>query len=436
MSDIKFSDINNKNQKYKLSDIIIYAPKSHLPASNAKSMGKYRFFKSDSSDIQYFSDFELVKGLYIIMNDGGLCDFKIFNGTFAYSDHCICFKSKENTKYLYQLLLAFKNKINNEGFIGGGLKNIDRKYFNSLEIHLPNLSEQQKIADMLCYIDKEIEKNKLKIKKLKDLKYSLLNKMFPKENSNIPELRFKGFTETWEQRKLKDIANKVIEKNNNFQYTETFTNSAEFGIINQQDFFSRDIAQINNLNTYYIVKKGDFVYNPRISILAPVGPINCNRLNRVGVMSPLYTIFRVHNMNIVYLEYFFKSKHWHSFMNLNGDTGARFDRFSIKDSIFFEMPIPIPYLKEQQKIGELFSKIDSLITLHQYMYNKLFQVKNDTFTHYSTYYSNILHNFLPFNFTYAFSQYKQYSLFLCFKIPYTIPYNYTYKNNKNFTFLH
>ena len=190
-----------------------------------------------------------------------------------------------------------------------------------------------------------------------------------------PQLRFAGFDDTWEQRKLSDIADKVTEKNGGLQYIETFTNSAEYGIISQRDYFDHDIAKIGSLDGYYIVRNEDFVYNPRISTSAPVGPINRNKLGRTGVMSPLYTVFRPHDVDTTYLEHFFKSKYWHSFMNFNGDSGARSDRFSIKDSVFFEMPVPIPHIEEQRKIGECLTNIDNLITLHQRKYDKLTNVK-------------------------------------------------------------
>ena len=174
-----------------------------------------------------------------------------------------------------------------------------------------------------------------------------------------------SFDFSWEQRKLSEIADKVTEKNAGLQYVETFTNSAEFGIISQRDFFDHDIAKLGSLDGYYIVKNEDFVYNPRISTSAPVGPINSNKLGRTGVMSPLYTVFRPHDVDTTYLEHFFKCAYWHSFMNFNGDSGARSDRFSIKDDVFFQMPIPLPYIDEQRKIGELLTRLDHLITLHQ-----------------------------------------------------------------------
>ena len=137
---------------------------------------------------------------------------------------------------------------------------------------------------------------------------------------------------------------------------------------------------MSSLGGYYIVRSEDFVYNPRISATAPVGPINRNKLGRVGVMSPLYTVFRTYDVDTTYLEHFFKSRYWHSFMNFNGDSGARSDRFSIKDAIFFEMNIPIPHIEEQMKIGEYLTHINNLITLHQCKYNYLLRLKDCIFS--------------------------------------------------------
>ena len=132
---------------------------------------------------------------------------------------------------------------------------------------------------------------------------------------------------------------------------ETLTNSAEYGIISQLDFFDHDVSNMENIDGYYIVENGSFVYNPRISAFAPVGPINRNKLGRTGVMSPLYTVFKTHNIDSEYLEWFFKSTVWHVFMKYNGDSGARADRFSIKDAVFFTMPIQYQMQMNSEKLG-------------------------------------------------------------------------------------
>ena len=190
-----------------------------------------------------------------------------------------------------------------------------------------------------------------------------------------PKIRFKGYNEDWEQRKLNEIADRVSEKNKNNEFSEPFTNSAEQGIISQRDYFDREIVINENLNGYYIVRNDDFIYNPRISVTAPVGPINRNRLGRNGVMSPLYTVFRTHDINNLYLEFYFKTTKWHRFMKLNGDSGARFDRFTISSTQFMEMPIPYPMLDEQIKIGEYFDTLDHLITLHQHKCDEMKKMK-------------------------------------------------------------
>ena len=258
---------------------------------------------------------------------------------------------------------------------GSTVNNLNKELVGNTVVTIPSITEQRVLGDYLEQLDNLITLHQRKYDKLTNVKKSMLEKMFPKNGSNVPEIRFKGFTEAWEQRKLSEIADKVTEKNAGLQYVETFTNSAEFGIISQRDFFDHDIAKLGSLDGYYIVKNEDFVYNPRISTSAPVGPINRNKLGRTGVMSPLYTVFRPHDVDTTYLEHFFKCAYWHSFMNFNGDSGARSDRFSIKDDVFFQMPIPLPYIDEQRKIGELLTRLDHLITLHQRELEKLKNLK-------------------------------------------------------------
>ena len=192
------------------------------------------------------------------------------------------------------------------------------------------------------------------------------------EQAKVPEIRFAGFTDPWEQRKLGEFSKKNTIKNANGALSETFTNSAEQGVISQLDYFDHDITNDANISGYYVVQPDDFVYNPRISATAPCGPINRNRLNRAGVMSPLYTVFSVDaSMDKTYLEHYFKTSRWHDFMFLEGNTGARSDRFSISDATFFEMPIWCPEISEQMAIAKQLETTDTLITLHQRKYDKL-----------------------------------------------------------------
>ena len=258
---------------------------------------------------------------------------------------------------------------------GGTIKTITKEALSDFDLMLPNYDEQKKLGAFLVSIDNLITLQQQKCDETKEFKKYMLQNMFPQKDEKVPKIRFDGFTGDWEQRKLSEVADKVTEKNSNFIVQETFTNSAEFGVISQRDFFDHDISNAENIGGYYVVRDEDFVYNPRISVTAPVGPVNRNKLGRSGVMSPLYTVFRTHDIDTTYLEWFFKSSYWHPFMFFNGDSGARSDRFSIKDAVFFEMPIPLPSIDEQKEIGAYLDKIDNLITLHQQKCNALKEFK-------------------------------------------------------------
>ena len=320
----------------------------------------------------------------------------IFNITFAW-EHAVAIANENDAGKLVshrfpQFTLSeslrpefLKYVILDEGFHhnlylaspGGAGRNRVLKIEEALDypIYYPSLEEQHKIGELITTIDHLITLHQRKLEKLKIVKKAMLENCFPKNGEKVPKFRFSGFTGDWEQRKLGKVADKVTEKNSGLQYIETLTNSAEFGIISQRDFFDHDISKTSSLGGYYIVRSEDFVYNPRISVTAPVGPINRNKLGRAGAMSPLYTVFRPHDVDTIYLEHFFKSSCWHSFMNFNGDSGARSDRFSIKDNVFFEMPIPTPDIEEQGKIGKYLTHLDHLITLHQRKLEKLKIIK-------------------------------------------------------------
>lgn len=258
---------------------------------------------------------------------------------------------------------------------GGSVTNLYYEKLKNIEVMFPKLDEQKKIARYFESLDNLITLHQRKCEQTKILKKYMLQKMFPQNGEKVPEIRFSGFTDDWEQRKLNEIADKVSEKNKNNEFSEPFTNSAEQGIISQKDYFDREIVNDENLNGYYIVRNDDFIYNPRISVTAPVGPINRNRLGRTGVMSPLYTVFRTHDIDNLYLEFYFKTTSWHHFMKLNGDSGARFDRFTISSIQFMKMPIPYPTIEEQRKIGKYFDELDHLITLHQRKCDELQKIK-------------------------------------------------------------
>ncbi|ECF1840981.1 restriction endonuclease subunit S [Pseudomonas aeruginosa] len=178
----------------------------------------------------------------------------------------------------------------------------------------------------------------------------------------VLRLRFPEFREAeeWKLEPLGKLAKRRTVKNVGLEHTRVLTNSAEFGVLDQRDYFEKDIANQGNLEGYYIVEKGDYVYNPRISASAPVGPISKNNVG-TGVMSPLYTVFRFDSSDNDFFAHYFKSTHWHQYMRQASSTGARHDRMSITNDDFMGLPLPISKPEEQQKIADCLSSLDDLI---------------------------------------------------------------------------
>ena len=323
------------------------------PLEGAKRIsGPYPYYGA-SGIVDYVDGYLFDEELILLSEDGANITDRNYpvcflaSGKYWVNNHAHVLRTKQGNENNF-ICNSLERKDYTQYNTGMAMPKLNKETCKKIPILCPGFEEQKKIGDYFRSLDNLIT--------LHHRKYI---------NGKKEELL------AWEQRKLNEIADKVSEKNKNNEFSEPFTNSAEQGIISQKDYFDREIVNNENLNGYYIVRNDDFIYNPRISATAPVGPINRNRLGRNGVMSPLYTVFRTHDIDNLYLEFYFKSTKWHRFMKLNGDSGARFDRFTISSTQFMEMPIPYPTLEEQQKIGEYFESLDTLITLHQHKQNNL-----------------------------------------------------------------
>ena len=178
----------------------------------------------------------------------------------------------------------------------------------------------------------------------------------------IPTLRFPEFQNDgeWKRCKLSDVAVRKGKKNTKGVELPVYTNSATSGVISQEDYFDREIVTKENLVNYGIIEPNDFVYNPRVSVTAPVGPISRNKLSR-GIMSPLYLIFGFNGGDINFFEHYFKGNSWHNYLRAKANYGARFDRINIGTKEFMDMPIPYPSLAEQKKVADCLSSLDKYI---------------------------------------------------------------------------
>jgi type I restriction enzyme S subunit len=271
-------------------------------------------------------------------------------------------KSKENGAFLSYYLNSQRNLEIARLAQGHSVVHLYASQLKLLNLNLPCLSEQTKIANFLSAVDDKIAELAKKVVLLQRYKKGAMQQIFSQQ------LRFKDdngqdFPE-WDIRDLETISCKVTLKNKDYSVSHVLTNSATQGIVSQSEYFDRDIANKVNLDGYYVVELDDFIYNPRISIHALVGPIKRNKLIK-GVMSPLYTVFRFKEGSLSFFEQYFETTHWHEYMKNVSNTGVRHDRMNITNESFFSLPIPYPSLPEQTKIANFLSALDEQINTSQ-----------------------------------------------------------------------
>lgn len=256
-------------------------------------------------------------------------------------------------------MITYYNRVST-----GSLVEKQRVHFSQfLEfvLPLPSINERAKIAAILTTQNKIIElKEKRLAQKQRQKKYLMQQLLTGKK-------RLLEFSEEWKIKPLKKLTEKQKKKNDGFQYRLVLSNSAQHGIVSQDQEFDKEIANEERIDGYYIVIPGAFVYNPRISVTAPCGPINVNETGETGIMSPLYTVFTISSPQISqdFLKYYFQSSCWYKYVKGVANYGARHDRISISDGDFFDMPIPLPTKEEQNYIAKVLSAADREIELLQ-----------------------------------------------------------------------
>lgn len=271
----------------------------------------------------------------------------------------------------------WSKKMKQQG-ASGMMQMINKNEFSELETFVPNKQEQDKIGKLFTNLDNLITLHQRKCDKLVELKKSLLEKMFPQNNSVIPEIRFKGFTNDWEQRKLKELCNI-------FDGTHQTPNYTDSGIM----FLS--VENIKDLKSEKYISYDDFKNNFRIYpekndiLMTRIGDIGTTNIVKGSTLKAYYVslaLLKCKNINPYYLNFAIKSDFVQNGLKLRSLLTAIPMKIN-KDQIG-EVDINYPInLEEQSNIGKIFDNIDNLITLHQCKYDKLNKIRqsllNDMF---------------------------------------------------------
>ena len=292
---------------------------------------------------------------------------------------CFGFRPTERfDPYYLAYMLRSKDVRKKITFLAQGISryNISKSKMMDIEIPVPKEGEQRLLGAFFRHLDHLITLHQRKYSRLCNVKKSMLEKMFPKDGASVPEIRFAGFTDAWEQRKLENFLEVSGEKNLDGTFTrdDVLSVSGELGIVNQIEFQGRSFAGASVLN-YGVVRTGDIVYTKSPLKTNPYGIIKTNK-GKPGIVSTLYAVYRgKDNVFPNFVQcYFEQDVRVNNYLHPLVNKGAKNDmKVSAENAL--KGIVSFPKYEEQMAIARFFSTLDHLITLHQRELERLQNIK-------------------------------------------------------------
>lgn len=266
---------------------------------------------------------------------------------------------KFNILYAFWWLEIFREEWNKYGQPGSQV-NLNSDLVKNQVINIPNEKEQEKISSFLEALDRIITLHQCKLKKLNLAKKSLLQKLFPRNGSQIPGVRFKGFTDAWEQRKLGDLYKRVNERNDGTLGRDKWISVAKMY------FQDPDKVQSNNLDTRtYVMKKGDIAFEGHPNNEFKFGRFVLNDIG-TGIISELFPIYRpITEYDLDFWKYAIQLERVMAPILAKSITSSGNSSNKLDHNHFLNKELLVPNIEEQKKIGTLLSLLSKNITLHQ-----------------------------------------------------------------------
>ncbi|MFK4911242.1 restriction endonuclease subunit S [Lactococcus petauri] len=232
----------------------------------------------------------------------------------------------------------------------------------SMNLYLPGKLEQEKIGTFFKHLDDTISLQQCKLDLLKEQKKGFLQKMFPKNGEKVPELRFEGFTDDWEERKLGEVFNQTVEYiNPNEANLELWSVTVERGLTPKTARYNRE-ALVKKNDKFKVVHDGDIVYNP---MNLTIGAVGFNKSEKSVAVSGYYVTMNMNSgFNNSYFQTWLKSENAIKQYKLYA-TGSLIEKQRVQFPTLSLIKSYIPTFEEQQKIGTFFKQLDDTIALHQ-----------------------------------------------------------------------
>ena len=310
----------------------------------------------------------------LIGRQGALCgNVNYAVGKSYFTEHAVAVRANKTnqTRFLYYLfstmnLGQYSGQSAQPGLAVGNLV--------ELENVVPSKPEQEKIASFLSSLDNLITLHQRKYDKLQVLKKAMLEKMFPKNGGSVPEIRFKGFTDAWEQRKLGKVV-KEVTRNDPTSEAPIMMITANNGFIEQSERYAFDNAG-ESLKKYILLQKGELAYNHGASKLRPFGSCFALTTAESARIPFVYHCFSAENQNAEFLSIELNGSEVESQLRKIVSSGARMDGLlNISFDEYSTVTVLLPDIKEQEHIADFFRNLDHLITLHQRELEKLQNIK-------------------------------------------------------------
>ena len=358
---IRFKGFTEAWEQRKLEEISSRFDNLRVPVSaNEREKGTTPYYGANG--IQDYVKGFTHNGEYVLIAEDGANDLKNYpvkyvNGLFWANNHVHVVQGKEgicDNKYLKYCF----TKTNIESLlVGGGRAKLNANIMMGIDLTVPSFNEQVELGRLFYEIDNLITLHQCKYDKLIDVKKSLLEKMFPKDGKNIPEIRFKGFTEAWEQRKVGDICSISTGKSN----TQDKIDDGKY------PFYVRsEIVEHSNRYLYdeeAVLTVGDGVGTGKVFHY-----VN----GKYDLHQRVYRCYGFsEDISAKYFYYYFSKNFYDRVMQMTAKTSVD----SVRYEMIADMDFIYPSLEEQIKIVSELTKIDNLITLHQHKLEKLKDIK-------------------------------------------------------------
>ncbi|RNE42414.1 EcoKI restriction-modification system protein HsdS [Lacticaseibacillus paracasei] len=265
---------------------------------------------------------------------------------------------KFDLEFMFQWLESYRDKWSRYGQPGSQV-NLNSDLVKNQSISIPSMDEQQKLGEFFTSIDNLIAANQRKLDLLKEQKKGYLQKMFPKNGAKVPELRFAGFADDWEQRKFGELYKKNLERNK-----DHFSSDRTISIATMRFKKEGNGAAENSLVSYKVLREGDIAFEGHTSKRFAFGRFVLNDIGD-GIMSPRFTTLRpTQDMPIKFWKQYIHYEPIMRYPIVNSTKlGTMMNELVVDE--FLNQPVLVPELSEQEKIGSFFQQLDETIALHQ-----------------------------------------------------------------------